>query len=163
MKITVIYHSHSGKTRTIAEKIHQNLGGDLLEVVPNQQYSTLSAVTKGCYRALTGVADLVTPDSIALDDADLVVLACPVWAGKPTPVMNGALKTLSGEDGKRVFLIVTCNDAKSGGQALALLKSRASDAGLIPVGEGILDKHAVISDQAITPLIGKIRSVAEIS
>ncbi|PWR72103.1 flavodoxin family protein [Methanospirillum lacunae] len=159
MKITVIYHSHSGKTRIIVEKIHHKIGGDLIEVVPNQQYSTLSAVTKGCYRALTGTADLVTPASIALDDADLVVLACPVWAGKPTPVMNGALKALSGEDGKRVFLIVTCNDAKSGEQAITLLRSRVTDAGLIPVGEGILDKHAVISDQAITPLIEKIRSV----
>jgi hypothetical protein len=161
MKITVIYHSHSGKTRTIAEKIHHQLGGDLIEVVPNQQYSTLSAVTKGCYRALTGTADSVTPDSIALGDTDLVVFACPVWAGKPTPVMNGALKVLSGESGKRAFLIVTCNDAKSGGQAIALLKSHVSDAGLIPAGEGVLDKHAVISDQAITPLIEKIRLTGE--
>ncbi|HWQ63415.1 MAG TPA: NAD(P)H-dependent oxidoreductase [Methanospirillum sp.] len=157
MKITVIYHSHSGKTRTIAEKIHHQLGGDLIEVVPNQQYSTLSAVTKGCYRALTGTADSVTPDSIALGDTDLVVFACPVWAGKPTPVMNGALKVLSGESGKRAFLIVTCNDAKSGGQAIALLKSRVSDVGMVPAGEGVLDKHTVISDQAITPLIEKIR------
>ncbi|WP_319579074.1 hypothetical protein [uncultured Methanospirillum sp.] len=162
MKITVIYHSHSGKTRTIVEKIHRQLDADLIEVVPNQQYSTLSAVTKGCYRALTGTADIITPDQISLDETDLVVLACPVWAGKPSPVMNGALKALSGGGGTRAFLLVTCNDAKSGDQAIALLKSRASDAGLVPVGEGILDKQAVISDQAIVPLIERIRSAGAV-
>lgn len=158
MKITVIYHSHSGKTRTIAEKIHRQLDAELIEVAACQQYSTLSAVTKGCYRALTGSADTVTPDKIPVDDTDLVVLACPVWAGKPSPVMNGALKALSGGGGKRAFLIVTCNDSKSGDQAITLLKSRASDAGLVPAGEGVLDKQAVISDQAIMPLIERIRS-----
>ncbi len=146
----------------VAEKIHRHLGGDLIEAVPHQQYSTLSAVTKGCYRALKGSADPVTPDSISLEDTDLVVLACPVWAGKPTPVMNGVLRVISGGGGKRVFMVVTCNDAKSGHQAIALLKSHASDTGLVPSGEGVLDKQAVISDQAIIPLIERIRSAGTI-
>jgi len=159
MNTTIIYHSHSGKTRTIAEKIHRQLGGDLIEVVPNQQYSTLSAVTKGCYRALTAAADSVTPDTISLEDTDLVVLGCPVWAGRPTPVMNGALQAISGGGGKRAFLFVTCNDTKSGEQAVSLLSTRASDAGLITTGMGILDKQTVISEQAIGSLIEKIRAV----
>ncbi len=163
MKITVIYHSHSGKTRAVVEKISRQLGGDIIEVVPNQPYSTLSAVTKGCYRALTAAADAITPNQISLADSDLVVLACPVWAGKPTPVINGALRSLSGGEGKRAFVVTTCGDAKSGDQATALLKIRASEAGMVVVGGETLDKQGVINETAILSLIENIRKAGELS
>lgn len=162
MKITVIYYSLSGKTRTIAEKIRREFSGDLIEVAPKQQYSTLSAVTKGCYRSLTGTEDPITPEKIDVTDVDLIVLATPVWAGRPTPVINGAIHALFGQGGKKTFLIATCGDAKSGDQAIALLRTRASDSGLVVIGDAILDKQAVISEASITGLIGKIRSVGEI-
>ncbi|MDD1730254.1 MAG: NAD(P)H-dependent oxidoreductase [Methanospirillum sp.] len=163
MNITVIYHSHTGKTRAVVEKISRQLGGNIIEVVPNQQYSTLSAVTKGCYRALTAAADAVTPDQISLTDSDLVVLASPVWAGKPTPVINGALRSISGGEGKRVFVVTTCGDAKSGDQATTLLKIRAYETGMIVVGGETLDKQGVINETAILSLIEKIKAAGESS
>ena len=158
MKITVIYYSLSGKTRTIAERIHADCIGDIIEVVPDHPYSTLSAVTKGCYRALTGAADLIVPGVINVGDTDLVVLATPVWAGKPTPVINAAIRSLTGQEEKKAFLVVTCSDTKSGGQAISLLRTRVSERGLEVIGEAVLDKKAVISEGSIGGLIKKLRS-----
>lgn len=33
-KILVVYFSHSGNTREIANQIHKNVGGDIFEIVP---------------------------------------------------------------------------------------------------------------------------------
>ena len=54
MKTSIIYHSYSGITRGIAEKIQKACGGDLIEVKPKQNYSSLTAYTLGCYRAMKG-------------------------------------------------------------------------------------------------------------
>ena len=37
-KILVVYFSHSGNTRTIANQIHKKLGGDIFELIPAKAY-----------------------------------------------------------------------------------------------------------------------------
>jgi multimeric flavodoxin WrbA len=158
MKIGIVYHSHSGITRGVVEKIQQAVQGDLIEVRPQQKYSSLTVVAKGCYRALRGLSDLVTPPEIDVSGYDLIVLASPVWAGKPTPVMNGAIDALSGYQGKKVFVMVTCRDAKSGDQAILALNLRIEGKGMIPCGSCVLDSRQVSDDTCITDLINSIRS-----
>jgi len=142
MKIGIVYHSHSGITRGVAEKIQKAVQGDLIEVRPQRQYSSLTVVAKGCYRALRGLSDPVTPPAIDVSGYDLIVLASPVWAGRPTPVINGAI------------------DAKSGEQAVEEFKSRIEGKGMIPVRAGVLDSHRVNDETSINDLITDIRSVA---
>ncbi|PKL60264.1 MAG: ArsR family transcriptional regulator [Methanomicrobiales archaeon HGW-Methanomicrobiales-4] len=160
MKIGIVYHSHSGITRGVAEKIQKAVQGDLIEVRPQRQYSSLTVVAKGCYRALRGLSDPVTPPAIDVSGYDLIVLASPVWAGRPTPVINGAIDSFTGYQGKKVFLMVTCKDAKSGEQAVEEFKSRIEGKGMIPVRAGVLDSHRVNDETSINDLITDIRSVA---
>jgi len=100
MKICIIYHSYSGITRGIAERLKASCGGDLLEVKPRKDYNTLTAYTLGCRKAMNREADPVYPDSIDVSSYDLIVIGTPVWAWKATPVTNGAIAALKGCEGK---------------------------------------------------------------
>ncbi len=59
MKTSIIYHSYSGITRGIAEQVQKACGGDLIEVKPKENYSTLTAYSLGCYRAMKEECDAI--------------------------------------------------------------------------------------------------------
>ena len=101
MKTTIIYHSYSGITRGIAEKIQKACGGDLVEVTLKQNYSSISAYTLGCYRAMKEEADPIDPETIDVSASDLLVIGTPVWAFKATPAVNAAISALRGVKGRR--------------------------------------------------------------
>ncbi len=162
MKTGIIYYSLSGKTRNVVEKLHGTIDGDLIEVSVNPPYSTLSAVTKGCYRALKGSADEVLPDQIDVSGYDLLVIATPVWAGRSTPAIHGAINNLHGFQGKPTFLICTCGDAKSGEQALSQLTSLLEEKGMKVVGSVILDKKNVIDGGMIAAIPQMIEKAGNI-
>lgn len=159
MRTGIIYHSHSGITRGIAEKVQNATGGSTIEVIPKDRYSALTVVPKGCYRALKGVSDQVTPSQIDVSGYDLIVLASPVWAGRPTPVINGAVDALTGSSGKKVFIVVTCNDRKSGDSAVTSLISRCDQKGLETCGSAILDRHQVRDEGAESLLVRQIEKI----
>lgn len=161
MNIIIIYHSHSGKTKQVAEKIQKSLSGDSIEVTPQHPYSSVMVYPKGCYRAMKGEIDDVTPESIDVSGYDLVVMASPVWAGKPTPVINGAIRALSGCSDKQAFLVLTCGVEKSGQEAVPFFRKRVEEKGLLCAGEAVLDKKQVDDTGAIEELISSIRSVSE--
>lgn len=158
MKTGIIYYSLSGKTRSVAQKIHTTLGGDLIEVTVEPPYSTLSAVVKGCYRALKGSSDKVIPEQIDVSGYDLVVFATPVWAGRSTPVINGAVNNLVGLNGKPAYLILTCNDAKSGDQARAQFTTYLEGKGMQVAGSTIFDKKSVIDGSSIAAVVPLIQA-----
>ena len=85
MKTSIIYHSYSGITRGIAEKIQEACGGDLIEVKLKKNYSSITAYSLGCYRAMKEECDPVEPETIDVSTSDLVVIGTPVWAFKATP------------------------------------------------------------------------------
>jgi flavodoxin len=158
MKTGIICHSHSGITRGIAEKVQAALGGILIEVQPVQRYSKLSVIPKGCYRALKGIADPVEPSGIDVSDLDLVVIGSPVWAGRPTPVINGTIDTIRGAAGKKAFIVVTCNDRKSGDTAVASLAARCVEKGLVIAGSGVLDRQQVRDEGAVSHIISMMKN-----
>ena len=54
MKAVIIYHSYSGITRGVSEKVHEAVGGDIVEVKPVKNYSKLSAYTTGVHAGKKG-------------------------------------------------------------------------------------------------------------
>lgn len=163
MKTGIIYHSHSGITRNIAEKIHNSLAGSIIEVHPVQRYSSLSVIPKGCFRALKGASDTVTPSQIDVSEFDCIILGSPVWAGRQTPVMNGAVDALIHHQGKKVFIIITCNDQKSGQTAVASLSSRCIEKGLQVSGSIILDKKQAVGEGADSLVLSQLREAGVVS
>ena len=71
MKTTIIYHSYSGNTRSVAEKVQAACGGDLVEVKLTSDYSRLTAYTLGCYRAMKGMCDPIEQKAIDIAAADV--------------------------------------------------------------------------------------------
>ena len=161
MKTAIIYHSHSGITRNVAEQLNKELSGELIEVAPEKPYSSLMVYPKGCYRAAKGLSDSVKPARIDLSGFDLVVIASPVWAGKQTPVINGALDALTHGEAKRSFAIMTCGKLESGEKAMESFTSAIKGVGLSVVGSSVLDKNMVSDSGSIEKVVAAVRSGLE--
>jgi len=158
MSIHIIYHSYSGKTKRIAEQVQEALGGTLTEVSPQKPYSRLSVVPVGCYRALKKIADPVHPEKIDISGSEIVILATPVWAGRPTPVILGALEAVGSLSGKEAYLIVTCNDAKSGREAVQSLTEPLDAKGYTVIGSTVVDRAHLSDPAVLSDLVNTIRS-----
>lgn len=87
MKSLIVYYSHSGTTRRLAELIAKETGGDLLELIPEvaypQDYHTVVAQAK---RELQSghrpVLKTTLPD---LSVYDMVFVGTPNWWSSPAP------------------------------------------------------------------------------
>ena len=141
MKTVIIYHSFSGVTRGVAERVRDACGGDLLEVRPRQAYSRLTAYTLGIVRARGGHRDPIEPPSIDVSTYDRIVLGTPVWAGRATPVMNSAVDGLRGAAGKSAVLFATCG--AQAGETFPTLRSALEGEGVRVIGEFSFTKREV--------------------
>jgi len=156
MKTSIIYHSYSGITRGIAEKIQKACGGDLIEVKLKNNYSSLTAYTLGCYRATKEQCDPIEPETIDVSASDLVIIGTPVWAFKATPAINGAIAALKGCDGKKAVIFATCGGSAK--DTLPILKKALATKGVTVVGECVLNKKEVEEGQKINVLIDSVNA-----
>jgi flavodoxin len=156
MKIIIVYHSFSGVTREIAERVRAACGGDLVEVRPREPYSKLTAYTLGSLRARGGKPDAVEPASIDVSGYDLIVIGTPVWAWRPTPVVNGAIAVLAGAAGKRAMTFATCGSAP--GDTLQQLRGALTAKGVEVIGEFSFTMQDLKDPGTVEPLLARIRT-----
>lgn len=132
MSRCVIYHSHSGVTRSLAQKIKNACGADLIEVMPKKSYNALSVYAVGGYRAMKDAQDPIEQKKIDVAGYDLIILGTPVWAGKPTPAVNAAITTLKGYESKKAIVVVTCKSQP--GQTAGIIRKRLETMGMKVIG-----------------------------
>ena len=93
MARAVVFYSLEGSTKKVANRLAKELGATLVELDTEKAYPTtgLAKFMKGGMDAIFGLAPKLKP--YAFDDAayDVVVLACPVWAGKAAAPMQAFL------------------------------------------------------------------------
>ncbi|KQC04347.1 MAG: ArsR family transcriptional regulator [Methanoculleus sp. SDB] len=155
MRVITIFYSYSGITRGIAEKIQEACGGDLVEVKAVTPYSTITAYSLGCYRAMKGECDEIEPASIDVSASDSIVIGTPVWAFRATPAINGAVEALTGCEGKTAVLFATC-----GGMAkdtLPFLAEALAAKDVRIAGEYVFDKNDVGDSDTIDALIAAVK------
>ncbi|MDD1677156.1 MAG: ArsR family transcriptional regulator [Methanomicrobiales archaeon] len=128
MKSCLIFHSYSGITRGVAQKVKAACGSDLIEVIPRKRYSNLTAYTVGSLRAMRGESDLIDPETINVSSYDLIVIGTPVWAFRATPVINAAVAALKGFEGKKAVIFATCGG--SPGETIPILKKALTGKGV---------------------------------
>lgn len=158
MTITTIFYSYSGVTRGIAEKIQKGCGGDLVEVTAVKPYSSITAYSKGCYRAMKGEADAVKPAAIDVSGSDLIVIGTPVWAFRAAPPVNGAVQALIGCEGKTAVIFATCGaDAKD---TLTHLEEALTAKGVQVRVKTVLDKNDVQDAEKVGALVAAVKSTA---
>jgi len=154
MKPSIIYYSYSGITRGIAEEIQKACGGDLVEVKLKQNYSSITAYTLGCYRAIKEERDPIEPETIDVSSSDLIVIGTPVWAFKATPAINAAIAALKGCDGKKAVIFATCGSSAK--DTLLTLKKALRAKGVAVVGEFVLTRKEIGEGQKVRTLIDNV-------
>ena len=157
MKTSIIYHSYSGNTRSVAEKVCDACGGDLVEVKPKSDYSRLTAYTLGCYRAMKGACDPIELEEIDVSADDVIVIGTPVWASRATPVVNAAVAALKGCRGKKAVIFATSGGKE--GDTLPLLKEALEARGVKVTGEFVFDKTGVKDPARIDAMIAVVKTV----
>lgn len=156
MRTCIIYHSYSGITRSIAEKIRDACGGDLIEVTPREKYTTLSAYTLGCYRARKEEEDPIDPEILDISSYGLIVIGTPVWAWKATPAINAAIAALKGGEGKKAVIFATCGSQAR--ETLAIMKKALDTKGIVVVDEIVLTKKEIAEGIKIKNLISLVNA-----
>ncbi|MFA4876763.1 MAG: metalloregulator ArsR/SmtB family transcription factor [Methanoregula sp.] len=150
----VIFYSYTGVTRGIAEGICNSGGCDLIEVKTKKEYSNFTAYTTGVLRSRKGACDPIVPEEIDVSGYDLLIIGTPVWAWKPAPAINAAVRALRGCEGKMAVTFVTCCDQP--GEALPLLAASLKERG-IRVMDGISLAKADVKNPAVeNELLGRI-------
>lgn len=157
MKPITIFHSYSGITRGVAKKVINICGGDLIEVKPKEKYSSLSAYTLGCFRALREEGEPIDPETLDVAAYDLLVIGTPVWAWKATPPINAAIAALQNCQGKRAVLFATCG--ASAKETLPTLRKALAAKGVEVVGEFVFTKKEVEEGTKIDDLIAAVNAV----
>ena len=156
MRTCIIYHSYSGITRSIAEKIRDACGGDLIEVTPREKYTTLSAYTLGCYRARKEEKDPIDPEILDISSYGLIVIGTPVWAWKATPAINAAIAALKGGEGKKAVIFATCGSQAR--ETLAIMKKALDTKGIVVADEIVLTKKEIAEGIKIKNLISLVNA-----
>lgn len=156
MKTCIIYHSCSGNTRSVAERVHAASGGKLIEVKSNEYSSRLTAYTIGCYRAMKGMCDPIEPETIDVSSDDIIVIGTPVWAGRATPAINAAVAALVGCKGKKAVIFATCGGKER--KTLPILKKALEARGVTVAGEFVFDKTGVKDPGRINAMITMVKS-----
>lgn len=87
MKALVVYYSHSGNTRRLAEQIAQESGGVLLELVPQNPYPAAyrALVTQATRELREGVLPALSGELPKIDGFDVVFIGTPNWCGTAAP------------------------------------------------------------------------------
>ena len=88
-KILVAYFSWSGNTKAVAEEIHKQVGGDIVEIVPETPYSETYSVTiaKAKAEQVANARPAISTKIADFDKYDVIFLGYPNWWGSyPMPV-----------------------------------------------------------------------------
>jgi flavodoxin len=113
----VVFFSVSGRTRLVAKAVAKELGADLEEIAPVNQYPLRGAwlYMLGGMQAMLNRTPPIKRLIVDLNDYDTVFVGSPVWAGKMAPPMR---TFLAGDPlvGKKVAFF--CTHGGSQGECL---------------------------------------------
>ena len=121
-----------------------------------QNYSSLTAYTLGCYRAMKEECEPDRTGDHRCLDTDLVVIGTPVWAFKATPAINAAIAALKGCDGKKAVIFATCGSSAK--DTLPILKKALEAKGVTVVGQFVLTRKEIGDEQKVKALIDSVNA-----
>lgn len=86
-RVLVVYYSHSGNTRAVAETIGRLTGGDLFEIEPLEAYpSDYRTLTEQAKKEIAaGHRPAIAPGPEEIDRYDIVAVGSPCWWGTVAP------------------------------------------------------------------------------
>jgi flavodoxin len=154
IRACVIFYSYSGITRGVAEGIRNASGCDLIEVRTQKPYTSFSAYTTGVLRSRKLACDPIDPEEIDVSAYDFLIIGTPVWAWKPAPAINAAIRALRGCEGKMAVIFTTCSNQP--GEALPILSKALADRGIRVMAEISLNSEDTKNPDAGGKLLRQI-------
>jgi DNA-binding transcriptional ArsR family regulator len=154
IRACVIFYSYSGITRHVAEGIRNASGCDIIEVRTKKPYTSFSAYTTGVLRSRKMACDPIEPAAIDVSGYDILIIGTPVWAWKPSPAINAAVRALKGCEGKMAVVFTTCSNQP--GEALPILSKALADRGVRVMAEISLDAEDTKNPNAGSELLRQI-------
>ena len=121
MKELVLFYSYSGHTKKIAENFGREKNFDVREVCDIKRPGKLFVFTAGIIKSLKGSSRQIKP--LNFEGYDVINIFAPIWAGHPTPSINGALKLIPKGMKVKLFMVST---SKESSQNTILKRVRAS-------------------------------------
>jgi len=113
MKTVIIYYTFGGSTRTEAERLADERDAPAYRVNEKRKRSFFGTVIPGVPMAIKRKASEVEQIDVNLQDYDIIIIGCPIWASHPAPAFNAIVKMLP--SGKEVELFF----CSSGGDSAA--------------------------------------------
>lgn len=155
MKPIIIYYSHTGNTRSVAEAVLKACDGELVEVTLAGGHTVPVAYFLGLFRSMSGKYDPIHPESIDVSTADVVVIGTPVWGRRATPAVRSAVQSLVGCEGKRVVLFATCGAVA--GDTLPILGRDLEARGLTVAGQVVFTEQDIANREKLDNLVELVR------
>ena len=106
MKSLVVYYSRSGNTRLVAERISQEIGGDIEEIIDKKGRKGSFGFILGGYDATRGRKTDIAEMKKSPKDYDLIVVGTPMWNKRIAPAVRTYLEDNNFSE-KRVALFCT--------------------------------------------------------
>ncbi len=94
MNSAIVFFSHRGSTRRIAQILAQELDATIIElsVHPSLESDTLETYTWRTEEVVSPVTPAISYPEFNPDDYDLVILGSPVWSGTIAPALRSFLE-----------------------------------------------------------------------
>ena len=125
MKIGILFYSKSGNTKQIADRIKQQAEKkkhdvDLVEVNPEEE----PGFFKASFSAIRQKPLPIQNDTFDVSSYDLLFIGCPIWVGKPAPLIKTMIQKTTGFNNTKASVFITCGGGeKPGSKAVDLIKS----------------------------------------
>jgi flavodoxin len=84
----VVYYSRTGNTKSVAEKIAEQLGAEIEEIIDKKKRSGALGFLFGGKDATMGNKTEIEETRKNPCDFDLIVVGTPVWSNSPTPAIR---------------------------------------------------------------------------
>jgi len=100
MKTLIMYYSHSGNTKALANEKAEEIGADIEEIIEAKR----PFMPIGIHRAVNRTRTEITPIKSHLDDYEKIIIMSPVWADHPVSAIYSLIDCLP--KGKQVELFM---------------------------------------------------------
>jgi flavodoxin len=101
MKSLILFYSHSGNTKAIAQKKAAETGADIEEIIEVKKPFMLTGILRAMKRKKTEIK----PVNAQPGNYDKIIIMAPIWAGYPVSAINSVIEILPKDKEVEVIMV----------------------------------------------------------